>query len=110
MDIVDQTHLRPLVRNLGQQAEHRQTDQEAIRWRSFQEAEGARDRIPLRGREPLGLGEHRGAEQVLHAGQHQLGLRLHARGSRHPKPLRLLRHVVHQHRLSYAGLATKDQH
>jgi hypothetical protein len=52
----------PLLGYLGQQAQHGQTHQEAIRGRTGHEAEGRAERIALRARQVRQVAQHRRAE------------------------------------------------
>ena len=110
LHVVDHAHERPLLGDIGQQAERSETEQEAIRSRSLGQPERQPQRIPLRRREMLDPLQHRRAQELLQPGQGQLHLRLDGTRPRDPAPRRALRHVVQQNGLPDPGLAAHHQH
>ena len=75
--IVDHAHERARLGGLGEQAQDRQRDQEAVRRRAVLEAERHLQRGPLRRRQRLQTVGQRRA-QVMQTGERELHLRLHA--------------------------------
>jgi hypothetical protein len=82
--VIDQAHQRAVPGRLGQQAQHRQADEEMIRRRPRPQAQGDRERVALRLRQERKAVEHRGAELVK-SGKCQLHLRLHTRDPYQPQ-------------------------
>ena len=83
--VIDQAHQRLLLGDLGEQAQHGEADEEAVRRRSGTEAERRAQRIALRHREPLELVEHR-RQQLMQPGEGELHLRLDTGGTHQRKP------------------------
>ena len=107
--VVDHAQQRLLLGGVGQQAQDRQPDEEAIRWRSGAEAERRAQRVALRARQLLETAEHRRAQRVQ-AGVGELHLGLDARRPGDPEPLRGRRQVPQQGALADPRLAAQDQH
>ena len=107
--VIDQAGQRLVLRRGGQQAQHRQPDQEPIRRRALPHAERDRERVALRSRQLVQPAEHRHA-QLVQPGERQLHLGLHPPGPDHPKPHRPAGRIVQQRRLPDPGLAAHDQH
>ena len=100
---------RLLLGGVGQQAQDRQPDEEAIRRRSGAQAERRAQRVALRARQLLETAEHRRAQRVQ-AGEGELHLGLDARRPRDPASLRGRRQVPQQGGLADPRLAAQDQH
>lgn len=83
--IIHDADQRPLLGNLRQQAQHRQTDQKTIRRHTRAEAEGRAERIALRARQALQMAQQRRAE-LMNAGERELHLGLDSRSPRDAKP------------------------
>ena len=90
--VVDDAHERLLLGGVGQQAQDRQPDQEAIRRRSGAQAERRAQRVALRARQMPETVEHRRAQR-MQAGERELHLRLDARRPGDPASLRGRRQV-----------------
>ena len=109
LDVVKEAYQRLRLGDVRQQAQHREPDEEPVRRRAVVEAEGRREGIALRWRQPLEAVEERPAELVEPGeGQLHLGLdaRRHARsGSPQRAPGR-----SQQGGLADAGLAAQDDH
>ena len=76
--VVDDADQRLLLGDLGQQRQRGEPDQEPVGRRAGAPAEHGRERVALRGGEPVEVIEHRGAE-LVEAAVGQLDLRLDAR-------------------------------
>ena len=100
---------RLLLGGVGQQAQHREPDQEAIRRRPGAQAERGAQRVALRVRELLEPAEHRRAQRVQ-AGVGELHLGLDARRPRDPASRGGRRQVPQQRGLADPRLAAQDQH
>ena len=74
--VVDHAHKRTLLRRLGQQAKHRQADEEPIRRRALAQPERGLQRVALRSGKALKAIEQRRA-QLMQRRERQLHLRLH---------------------------------
>ena len=107
--VVDHDHQRLLLGGVGQQAQDRQSDEEAIRRRSSAQAERRAQRIALRARQLLEPAEHRRAQRVQ-AGVRELHLGLDACRPGDPAALRRRRQVPQQGGLADSRLAAQDQH
>ncbi len=83
--VVDDADERLLLGDVGEQAQHRQPDHEAIRRRARVGPERGAQRVALRDREPAQAAEHRRAQRVQ-AGERELHLGLDARRARDPTP------------------------
>ena len=75
LGVIDHADQRLLLGDLGQQAEHRQPDQEPVRRVSGAQAERACQRITLRARKAIKVVQHRRAQQMK-PGERQLHLGL----------------------------------
>ena len=106
--VVDHAEQRALGRGLGQQAEHGQPDQEAVRRRTGAQAEGRAERILLRRGNVVEPVQQRRA-QLVQAGEGQLRLRLDACRPDHPAAGRLAHQVLQQRRLADPGLPADHQ-
>ena len=106
--VVHHADQRALLGHVGEQAQDRQSDVEAVRRRPGTEAERGPQRIALRHRETLETIQHR-RQQLVQAGEGQLHLRLDAGGAHHPAARRLLDQVLQQRRLAHARLAPQHQ-
>ena len=107
--VIDQAGQRLVLRRGGQQAQHRQPDQEPVRSLALPHAERDRERVALRPRQLVEPAEHRHA-QLVQPGERQLHLGLHPPGPDHPKPRRPAGRIVQQRRLPDPGLAAHHQH
>ena len=107
--VVDDAHERLLLGGVGQQAQDRQPDEEAIRRRSGAQAERRAQRVALRARQMLETAEH-GRAQRMQAGERELHLGLDARRPGDPASLRGCRQVPQQRGLADPRLAAQDQH
>ena len=107
--VIHQADERLLLGHLGEQAEHGQRDEEAIRRRPGTDTKRRPQRITLRKRQTLEVVEHR-HQQLVQAGKGKLHLRLDTRGAHHPTTGCVLGHVFQQHRLPHSRFATHDQH
>ena len=76
--VVDDAHERLLLGGVGHQAQDRQSDEEAIRWRSVAQAERRAQRVALRARQTLETVEHVRAQR-MQARERELHLGLDAR-------------------------------
>ena len=83
--VIDEAQQRLLLRDVGQQAEHRQPDQETVRRLACAQTERRRQRIALRTGKSLEAIEERRA-QLMQAGERELHLGLDARRARDPAP------------------------
>ena len=107
--VIDEADQRRFLGHLGQQAEHRQPDEEAVRRLPRPQAKRRAKRIALRTRQLLQPVQHRRA-QLLQPGERELHLGLNARRSREATSCRALRQVFQQRGLSEPRLAAQDQH
>ena len=107
--VVDDAHERLLLGGVGQQAQDRQPDEEAIRRRSVAQAERRAQRVALRARQMPETAEHRCAQR-MQAGERELHLGLDARRPGDPASRRGHRQVLQQGGLADARLAAKHQH
>ena len=106
--VVDDADQRPLLRHLGQQAQDRQADQEALRSVTVAHAEGRAERSALRtgkALEPI----HERRTQLLKPGERELHLRLHARGPHDAAPGGVLHQIPQQRALTDARLPAQHQ-
>ena len=90
--VVDDAYERLLLGGVGQQAQDRQPDEEAIRWRSGAQAERRAQRVALRARQLPETVEHLRAQR-MQAGERELHLGLDARRPGDPASLRGCRQV-----------------
>ncbi len=107
--IVDQAHERTLLRRVGEQAQDRERHEEVIRGTAVLEPERLAQRVPLRAGKPTQPVEHRAAE-LMHAGERELHLGLHAGGASDAPAGCPLDDVLQQRGLADARLAAHDQH
>ena len=107
--VVDQADQRPLLGDIGQQAQYRQSDQEPIRRAAVAQPECRAQRVALRAGQVIQMVQHRRA-QLVQPGERQLHLRLHARRPRDPGIRRALRQELQQRRLADPRLAPHHQH
>jgi hypothetical protein len=107
--VVDDAHQRRLLGDLGQQAQDRQPDQEAIRGAAILQAEHHAQRVPLRAGQTVEFSEH-GRAQRMQAGEWKLHLGLDACRPGDPASLRGCRQVPQECGLADARLAAQDQH
>ena len=107
--VVDDAHERLLLGDVGQQAQDRQADQEAIRRRTGAQAERRAQRVALRARQMPETAEHRRAQR-MQAGERELHLGLDARRPGDPASLRGRRQMPQQGGLADSRLAAEDQH
>jgi hypothetical protein len=75
LGVIDHADQRLLLRDISGQAEHRQPDQESVRWIASRQTESGGQRIPLRAGKAINVLQHRGAQQVK-PGKRQLHLGL----------------------------------
>ena len=71
--VVDQAHQRTLLGRLGQEAQHRQGDEEVVRGGALLQPEGDPQRILLRAGQPVEPVEH-GRAQLMQARERELHL------------------------------------
>ena len=102
--VIHQADQRLLLGHLGEQAQDRQPDQEAIWRRPGADAERRPQRIALRTRQALETIKHR-CQQLMQPGEGELHLRLDTGGARHTAARGVLDHVVQQRRLAHARFA-----
>ena len=106
--VIDQTDQRTVLGRLGQQAEHRQANEEMIWWRPGSQAERGRERVALWLRQPRQATEQGGAE-LVERGERQLHLRFHAGRPEQPQVPRRPGCIVQQRALADPGLAADHQ-
>ena len=107
--IVHHAQQRPVPRRLGAQAEHRETDEESIRWIAGAEAKGRAQRLALGTGQRVQELQHRRAE-LLQPGVSELHLRLRARRSHDAAAGRLVHQILQQRRLTDPCLPAQDEH
>jgi hypothetical protein len=107
--VVDDAHERLLFGGVGQQAQDRQPDEEAIRRRSGTQAKRRVQRVALRAWQMPATVEH-GCAQRVQAGECELHLGLDACRPGDPASPRASRQVPQQGGLADARLAAEDQH
>ena len=106
--VIHHADQRLLLGHLGEQAQHGEADEEAVRRGSGTGAEGRAQRIALRSRKTLEPVEHR-SQELMQPGEGELHLRLDAGGT-HDQAVRcLLDQVIQQRGLAHARFATDDQ-
>ena len=108
LGVVDHADERSLLGDVGEQAQHRQPDEEAIRRIAGAQPERRAQRIALRAGERVEPPEQRRA-QLMQAREGDLHLRLDAAGAHDPAPRRALCDVAQKGRLADAGLPMQDQ-
>ena len=101
-DVVDDADQRPLLRRVGQQAEHGEPDEEAIGLGAGGQAEGGLERVTLWRRQPLEAIQQPGAE-LMQAGEGELHLPFHPGRAKRPDGPRRLRRVLQEGRFADAG-------
>jgi hypothetical protein len=106
--IVDETDHRSLLGCVGEQAEHRQSDQEPVRCVAVGHAERRPQRVALQARQSLQPVEQWGAE-LMQTGERQLHLGLHAGHAGDTTSGRAVTQVVQERGLAHARLAAQDQ-
>ncbi len=106
--VIHQADQRLFFRYLGQQAQHGQPHQEAIRRWAAAHPERGPQRVMLRYRHAAEVIQH-GRAQLVQPGKGQLHFCFHARRARHPAPPGAPGQVVQQHGLAYARLAAQHQ-
>ena len=99
---------RPLLRHVGQQAQDRQADEEAIRGVAAAQAERGAERVALRSRQALQAIHERRAE-LLQPGERELHLGLDARRAGDGAPRRAPHQVSEQRALADPGLAAQHE-
>ena len=108
--VIDHAHQRLLLRHVGQQAQHRQSDQEPVRRLPGAHPENRGQRITLRDRQSIEVVQHRRA-QLMQAGEGQFQFGVDTgrscESAARPEPVR---QVVQQGCLADAGLAAQYQH
>jgi len=107
--VIDQADERPFLSCHGQQPEHCEADDEAIRRRPGTQAERRAERVALRAgqaREAV----QQGRAQLMQDGERQFHLGLNARRPHHAALRRALLHVVQQNSLADSRLTAQDQH
>jgi hypothetical protein len=109
LGIIDQAQQRPLLGGVGEQAEHRQADQEPVGLRPRTHPERRPERVALRRRQPPEAAQHRPA-QLMQAGKGKLHLRLDPGRPGDPKAPGALGRVTQQRCLSDSRFAAQDQH
>ena len=97
------------VGHIGQQAQDRQADEEAIRRAPALQAECRAEGVALRRGKPLEPVQHRRAE-LMQPGVRELHLGLDARRQRDTTARRAFEQVLQQRGLPDPGLAAQDQH
>jgi hypothetical protein len=107
--VVDDTHERAVTRDIGQQAQHRQADEEAIVWSRTRQAERRAQGVPLRVWQAPDPIEHRPA-QLVQPRERELHLRVDSGGPRDAQIRRRFEHVLEKRRLPDPGIAAHDQH
>jgi hypothetical protein len=109
LGVIDDADERPLLRDVGKQAEHCEADHEAIRRRTRYEPERRAQRVPLRAGESLETVEQRRAQR-MQAGVRELHLGLDPGGAGDPAARRVRCDVLEQRCLAHARLAAEDEH
>jgi len=106
--IIDEAQQRPLLGNLGEQAQHSQSDKKAVGGIAGREAEGHAQRGLLGFGKRVQLREHR-STQVMESRERQFHLALHARDLGHSEPSSLPGCVPDERRLANPGLPPYEQ-
>jgi hypothetical protein len=107
--VFDQAHERARLGRFGEQAEHRQGHEKAVRRVALLQPEGHAQRVLLGSRQIAHPVQQRRA-QVMQPRERQLHLGLHAGGARHAALGRLLGEILEQDGLADPGLAPQHQH
>ncbi len=108
MHVIHETRQRPLYGNLGQQAQGRQGDQEAVWGIAGRETEGDAQSALLRLGKSIELAKHRPAE-LMQPGERQLHLGFDAGDVGDSESESLASSVAKEGSLSDTGLTTDDQ-
>ena len=106
--IVDHAQQRPILRNLGEQAQGRQADQQPIRHRAGTQPERGGEGIALRTGDPIEPVEHRPA-QLVQGAEGQLPLGLHSHRAKQGHVRRRSDHVLQERGLADPRLAPHEQ-
>ena len=109
LGVVDDTHQRAFAGHVGEQAQDRQPDEEAIGWRARHQPERRAQRVPLRPRQPLETIEHRRA-QLVQAAEGELHLGVDPGGPGHAPFGCPLQRVLEERRLPDPRLAAQHEH
>ena len=107
--VVDQAEQRLPFGCLGEQAERRERDQEAVVATPLRQAKRATQRRRLRLRKIVDQAEH-GPDDLVQGGEGKLRLRLDAATAEHAHPLGLPARVLEQRRLAHTRVAEEHQH
>ena len=106
--VIDQTDQRSCGGRIGEQVQHRQTDQEAVWDGAFGDAQCGSESVALRHRQsPEPIQER--LTQLVYSGEGQLHLGLHARRARHLESVGCLGEMIQQCGLADAGFAAQHQ-
>ena len=105
--VVDDADERLLLGDLGQQRQGGEPDHEPVGRGAGAPAEHGRERVALRGGEPVEVIEHGGAE-LVEAAVGQLDLRLDADGPRNAPAADAVGQVAQQRALAHARLPAQD--
>jgi hypothetical protein len=109
LGVVDAAQHRRLLARLGEQAEHAERHQEAVRHAVEAQAQRAPERRGLRRREPLDQVDAR-AQELVDTCERQLVLGLDADAAQDPHPVRAGGGVVEQGGLADTRVAADDEH
>ena len=106
--VVHEAQHRSLLREFGQEGEARDGDEEPVLTTSLGQPERSPERHRLRPREAI---EQRqpGTDQLVQAGERQLGLRLDAARREHVHPGGALARVLEQRRLAETRVTAQDE-
>ena len=107
--VVDEADERLALRNVGQQAQHRQTHEETVGRLTGTESERSTESVALRARQVFQPVQHR-RTQLMQAGERELHLGLHAGRSHDATPGAGRRQVVQQRGLADSRFTTQHQH
>ena len=109
LEVVDEAQQRLLLGGLRQHAEHARRREEAVARAVGRDAERRLQRAALGVRQPLEQ-RRQGPQQLVHAGERELRLRLDPFGAQHAEVRRRRRARVEQRGLASARDAADDQH
>ena len=109
MRIIDDADQRRFLGHVGQQAEHREPDQEAIRSFSRAQPERGTERVALRPGKAIDSVEERRAE-LMQSGERELHLRLDARRPCDATSGRARHDVLEQRGLADSRFPTQNEH
>ena len=98
-----------LLRRVGQQAEHGESDEKSIGLRARAQAKRGRHRVALRRRQPFATVQQSHA-QLMQAGERKLHLPFRPDRAKDTTALGTLGGVLQQGRLADSGLAAQHQH